>query len=44
MFPGMRGMNPKHMDAMMRKMGITTETVKATEVMVEIPSGKETRA
>lgn len=39
MFPGMRGMNPKQMDAMMRKMGITTETVKATEVIIVKPDG-----
>ena len=39
MFPGMRGMNPKQMDAMMRKMGITTETVKATEVIIVKPEG-----
>jgi len=40
MFPGMRGMNPRQMEAMMRKMGITTETVKATEVIVMKPDGK----
>jgi nascent polypeptide-associated complex subunit alpha len=32
-------MNPKQMDAMMRKMGITTETVKATEVIIVKPDG-----
>jgi len=39
MFPGMRGMNPKQMDAMMRKMGIKNENVKATEVIIIKPGG-----
>ena len=39
MFPGMRGMNPKQMEAMMRKMGIKNETVKATEVIIVKPGG-----
>jgi len=39
MFPGMRGMNPKQMDAMMRRMGIKTENVKATEVIIVKPGG-----
>jgi len=39
MFPGMRGMNPKQMEAMMRKMGIKNENVKATEVIIVKSSG-----
>jgi nascent polypeptide-associated complex subunit alpha len=39
MFPGMRGMNPKQMEAMMRKMGIKNENVKATEVIIVKPGG-----
>ena len=39
MFPGMRGMNPKQMEAMMRKMGIKNENVKATEVIIIKPGG-----
>jgi nascent polypeptide-associated complex subunit alpha len=33
-------MNPKQMDAMMRKMGITTENVKAIEVIIVKSDGK----
>lgn len=42
MFPGMRGSNPRQMEAMMRKMGITTEDVDATEVIIVTKSGKIT--
>lgn len=40
MFPGMRGMNPRQMEAMLRKMGIKTETVRATEVIIVKPDGR----
>jgi nascent polypeptide-associated complex subunit alpha len=42
MFPGMRGSNPRQMEAMMRKMGITTEDVDATEVIIVTKSGRIT--
>ena len=34
MFPGGRGMNPKQMKAMMRKMGIKEETIEGVEEVV----------
>jgi nascent polypeptide-associated complex subunit alpha len=42
MFPGMRGSNPRQMEAMMRKMGITTEDVDATEVIIVTKDGRIT--
>ena len=42
MFPGMRGSNPKQMEAMMRKMGITSEDVDASEVIIVTKKGKIT--
>lgn len=40
MFPGMRGTNPKQMEAMMRRMGIKTEEVDATEVIIVKKDGR----
>jgi nascent polypeptide-associated complex subunit alpha len=40
MFPGMRGMNPKQMQAMMRKMGIRLEEIDASEVIIKTKTGK----
>jgi nascent polypeptide-associated complex subunit alpha len=40
MFPGMRGTNPKQMEAMMRRMGIKTEEVDATEVIIVRKDGR----
>lgn len=40
MFPGMRGMNPRQMEMMMRKMGIRTETIEAEEVIIVQRKGR----
>ena len=37
MIPGLGGMNPKKMQAMMKQMGISQEEINATKVTIETP-------
>ena len=41
MLPGMRGMNPKAMQAMMKQMGLQTEEIPAKKVVIEQENGKK---
>jgi len=41
MFPGMGGIDPRQMQQMMRQMGIKTEEVAATEVVIKKADGSE---
>ncbi|MFN3528099.1 MAG: nascent polypeptide-associated complex protein [Candidatus Altarchaeaceae archaeon] len=40
MFPGIGGMNPRQMQAMLKKMGIATEEINAVEVTIKKNDGK----
>jgi len=40
MLPGLGGMNPKKMQAMMKQMGISQEDIPAERVIIEKPDGK----
>ncbi|MDP2666824.1 MAG: nascent polypeptide-associated complex protein [Candidatus Diapherotrites archaeon] len=39
MFPGLGGVNPSQMKAMMRQMGITSEDLSAARVTIELDNG-----
>ena len=41
MFPGMGGIDPRQMQQMMRQMGIKTEEIAATEVIIKKADGSE---
>jgi nascent polypeptide-associated complex subunit alpha len=41
MFPGMRGLDPKNMQRMMKQMGIKTEELNAKKVTFELENGKK---
>ncbi|MBS3098690.1 nascent polypeptide-associated complex protein [Candidatus Pacearchaeota archaeon] len=38
MFPGIGGLNPKKMQAMMKQLGINQEEIEATRVIIETPT------
>lgn len=40
MFPGMGGLNPKKMQAMMKQMGISQDDIDASRVIIEKTDGK----
>jgi nascent polypeptide-associated complex subunit alpha len=40
MFPGLGGVNPKQMQAMMKQLGIKTQDIEAERVIVERSDGK----
>jgi len=40
MFPGLGGMDPKKMQAMMKQLGIKQEEIPAERVVIEKPDGK----
>ena len=41
MIPGMRGMDPRAMQRMMKQMGMETEEIPATKVTFELEGGKK---